>query len=194
MAYEPKVTLGPKVPVEDLDLNPMGDNERWGKPVSYGPRYIDILRWLGTQCPKLPEDVYLIAQGREGDITSDGETATRPTIIQWGMGASEFRLDAAQVGYSPHVARIQLINHFGSGDPTTTVMYAPPAIPPAEGEDSPVGERWEAMDARVGGKAYRPAPDNPTAKPYKEGDVYKGFRLAFVWVTFARVAVWVKVV
>ncbi len=72
-------------------------------------------------------------------------------------------------------------------------MYEPPALPPVEGEPAPVGERWPAMDSRVNGQAYRPALDNPMAKGYAESEVAGGFRLAFVWVTFARVAVWVKV-
>lgn len=185
------IAVGPRVNENDLGN---GFYPQLSAPVALDDSYRDKLSWLGRQCSKLPGEIRLIAQSQSGDITPENDdTPVLPTIIAFGFGAEEHRLDAALVGIFPHVARVELINRYGGGDPSAVVMYAPPAIPPAEGEDSPVGERWEAMDARVGGKAYRPAPDNPTAKPYKEGEVYKGFRLAFVWVTFARVAVWVKV-
>lgn len=194
MAYEPKVTVGPRVPVDDLDLNLLGDNTRWGAPVNYGPEYLDILRWLGTQCSNLPEDVYLIAQSREGDITPEVDgTPVMPTVIQWGTGAGAFRSYAAHVGYTPHNARVDVIRHFGGGDIMTPAKYTPPAPPLPDGEKSPVGDRWPEMDARVGGKAYRPAKDNPKANGHNEGDIVGGFKLTFVWVMFTPVAVWVKV-
>lgn len=185
------IAVGPRVNDQDLGN---GFYPQLSTPVALDDSYRDKLSWLARQCSKLPGEIRFIAQGHAGDITPENDaTPVLPTIIAFGFEAEEHRLDAALVGIFPHVARVELINRYGGGDPAATVMYEPPVIQPAEGEVSPVGERWEAMDARVGGKAYRPAPDNPTAKPFKEGEVFKGFRLTFVWVTFSRVAVWVKV-
>ncbi len=185
------ISIGPKVNTADLGA---GFYPQLSTPVALDDNYRDKLAWLARQCTKLPTEIRLIAQGHAGDITPDNDaTPVLPTIIAFGFGADEHRLDAALVGIMPHVARVELINRYGGGDPAAIVMYEPPAIPPAEGEVSPVGERWEAMDGRVNGKAYRPAPDNPTAKGFKEGEVYRGFQLAFFWVTFSKVAVWVKV-
>ena len=185
------ISIGPRVNEKDLGN---GFNPQLSAPVSLDDNYRDKLAWLARQCSKLPTEIRLIAQGHAGDITPDNDaTPVLPSIIAFGFNGEEHRLDAAMVGIFPHVARVELINRYGGGDPAATVMYEPPAIPPVEGEVSPVGERWPEMDARVGGKAYRPAVDNPMAKGFKEGEVYKGFQLAFFWVTFSKVAVWVKV-
>ena len=185
------ISVGPKVDESDLGN---GFYPQLSSPVAYDDSYRDKLAWLGRQCAMLPGEIRLIAQSREGDITPEVDgTPVLPTVIAFGFDGEEHRLDAALVGIFPHVARVELINRYGGGDPSRLVMYEPPAAPAPDGGKSPVGERWEAMDARVRGKAYRPAIDNPTAKPFKEGDVYQGFRLTFVWVTFSNCAVWVKV-
>lgn len=185
------ISVGPRVNEADLGN---GFYPQLSTPIAYDDEYRNKLAWLAQQCTRLPNEIRLIAQANDGDITPEQDgVPTLPTVIAFGFGADEERLDAALVGIMPHVARVELINRYGGGDPSAFVMYEPPAAPHADGSPSPVGERWPAMDAKVGGKAYRPANDNPMAKPYKEGDVVQGFRLAFVWVTFANCAVWVKV-
>lgn len=191
MPYEPIIGVGPKVNTEDLGN---GFYPQLSKPVALDDEYRNKLAWLGAQCSTLPKEINFIAQSQLGDITKDADdTAVLPTVIAFGIGGDEYRLDAALVGIFPHVARVELINRYGGGDPSAVVMYTPPPPPLPDGQPSPVGERWPEMDSRVGGKAYRPAVDNPMAKPYKAGDVVGGFRLTFVWVMFANCAVWVKV-
>lgn len=194
MSYEPNITVGPKVNEADLGN---GFYKQLSTPVALDDDYRNKLRWLGTQCSTLPAAVVLIAQSRTGDVTEEnGLTPDLPAVIGFGPQGSVYRLDAALVGVFPHIARVELIRHFGGGDPAAIVMYAPPPPPQPDGQPSPVGARWPEMDSRAGGQAYRPSVGNPMAKPFKAGDTYKDatgtYRLTFVWVTFANCAVWVK--
>lgn len=195
MPYEPSIIVGPKVNEADLGN---GFYKQLSTPVALDDGYRDKLRWLGSQCSRLPTLIQLIAQSSDGDVTdSNGLTADLPTVIQFGSIESGLRLEAALVGLFPHIARVELINHFGGGNPGDTVMYTPPPPPQPDGQPSPIGARWPERDATVGGVAYRPALDNPMAKPFKEGDVYSdatgNYRLTHIWVPFVYAAVWVKV-
>ncbi len=193
--YEPKVTIGPKVPVNDLNLDIVGDNTRWGAVVKWNDDFKDILRWLGEQVPGLPEDIRLIAQGFTGDILSeaDGDPVT-DTIIQFGEGANAYRHYSTMVGLMPHVTRVELLHRYNDGKGADNiVMYSKPKPPQGDGSPSPIGAKWPERGPNV----FRPSVDNPTAKGYAIGDKYKDatgtYQLDKQWWGWLSFVAWLKV-
>lgn len=160
------IAVGPKVNVADLGN---GFYTQLSAPVAFDDAYREKLQWLAQECRNLPTDIRFIAQSQSGDITVDVDgTPVLPTIIAFGSGANETRMDASQVGVFPHIARIELINRYGGGDPSRIVMYVPPSPAQSDGTPSPIGSLW----LEKGPNAYRPSDDNPTAKGYEVGDTY----------------------
>jgi hypothetical protein len=191
MPYEPTIGVGPKVNEADLGN---GFYPQLSNPVAFDDDYRNKLKFLGRECSRLPAQVRLIAQSQAGDITDDTEgTPALPSVIAFGFGAEEHRLDAALVGIMPHVARIELIQRYGGGDANRVVMYEPPAAPQPDGKPSPIGAKWPEK----GANAYRPADDNPQALGYKEGDTYTdatgSYVLDFQWYWVVKFPVWRKV-
>lgn len=188
------INVGPKVNEEDLGA---GFYQQDGlPPVKNDPAYSGKLQWLYEECSgRCGAEADLVAQYGGGDITLESPAVPDlPTVISWKKGtAPEFRQDAALVGYAPHNARIELINHFGGGDPNVLKYYAPPKPPQPDGKPSPIGAKWPER----GANAYRPSIDNPRAVPYNAGDTYTDasgkYNLTFQWSAFVRVPVWEKV-
>ncbi len=185
------IAVGPRVNEADLGN---GFYPQLGKPVALDDDYHNKLAWLAVQCSKLPNEIRFIAQSREGDITPEKDgTPVLPTVIAFGFGAEEERIDAALVDIFPHVARVQLINRYGGGNASAIVMYEPPKPPQPDGTPSPIGAKWPER----GSNAYRPAEDNPTAKGYAIGDKYTDatgtYRLDKQWWGWLSFSVWLKV-